>query len=897
MSQREYQESPYDRERRERHESIKAEPDWTDVEASKAWLEERYPLLDDASLGSPLFRYMKACVEGSNHMRGRIPMFLASMLSLNETMRYFGETNITVGFDPKQETLYPDSGFPDQESVPEPDWSDRDASRTWLEQLYPVGRPAIGSPLYRYMLSCRESRHPMSSPITRLGSMLTNSEWRRFCGAYPNSSDRDEPKRFSMYPEYDNRMWPMPGPGPPKTYKKALPPPAAKPALFVESYPPHLRRQSPSSSPSNKRKGDDGDDASPEHPANKRLRNPSDLSGGVVTSAKLLNPYEENDTPRQPNDIGSMPPPPRPQQKAAGTMDFGQQRKNKEESRPSRQGTVNMTGTPTRPAHRTIEAEIPPRVLDVSRQSFEKQTTGAARQNDQSVETLKTGGPVHTSTVATKPPAHEHSSPIFSNPKPQHDDQLAFLGEESETDAPGHQPHGQHTVGSTIQSVNDKNAAHEKANKNPSPIRPDPQHENQALVEVSPDAMDIDSDDPGHQTSASLTNMPLVDPSRKRRIEDVEDEQPAGSLTKKRRESTDTGRDESFISNRLLETPLADSSRKSSIENVEIASPSSSSPKRRQIPSNSGGDDTPVPSLTTETRLADPSRKRSIEDVDDTLPTTSSSKRQRTPPKSGGNELPPSSPFHPPERSTPINFPRLVDKTAEIGTRGERPDPAPLRPDISPYEGPTTMIARPNDLEGPALQSGSQSEPTDGGRNPETTNTDDQPTANLRDHEATLNGRDENQEPSNDGLVLPDGEPSGKHHIHIEEDPDDMIIESEHPNNQTTTHAIQKNGKRTEQTAISVVIPSQIPQRQPAANENKRKGRGQPGTNSRKAPQQGKRKPPTKGRKNRQSKPKREEQAYVGRLRSGVGERTHRKPSKCFKPPYSSLSHQNLILG
>ena len=80
MPERKYQESPDEWEERERQESIRAEPDWTDIEISKAWLEERCPLLEDVSLGSPLFRYVKACAKVPLHRRGRAPIFLVSML-------------------------------------------------------------------------------------------------------------------------------------------------------------------------------------------------------------------------------------------------------------------------------------------------------------------------------------------------------------------------------------------------------------------------------------------------------------------------------------------------------------------------------------------------------------------------------------------------------------------------------------------------------------------------------------------------------------------------------------------------------------------------------------------------------------------------------------------------
>ena len=137
--------------------------------------------------------------------------------------------------------------------------------------------------------------------------------------------------------------------------------------------------------------------------------------------------------------------------------------------------------------------------------------------------------------------------------------------------------------------------------------------------------------------------------------------------------------------------------------------------------------------------------------------------------------------------------------------------------------------------------------------------------------------------------------------MHVEEERGDKGMDSEHLRSQMTSNVIQSNGDRTEQTATSVLMPVQIPQRNPGGNQellpdgdaihvpvirNKRKGGREPSTKGPKAPppepqrEQGKRKPPNKGRKNWASKQQREQQAYVGRLRSGVGHRKHKEPSK-----------------
>ena len=722
MSQRKGLESQDEREERDYQESIGAGPDWTNIETSKAWLEERYPLLGNAAFGSPLFRYMK----DPNVWRGRAPAFLASMLSFQEMMRYSGETTHFVEFDPKQEKLYPDYGYgyPRHEHASEPDWTDIKASKLWLEQRYPLGYSELGSPLFRYMNTSYASGGSKCSPMKYLGSMLTEDEWKRFSRYRPASDSQrlhGDPDHV-LYPEYEERMW-LPEASVPKAKESrpqsssqrpritSLPPPVAKPAMLLGSYFPQLSTQTWSGSHSNKRKGGDRDDEPPEHAASKRRRKPSDLGEGVVMLAKPINSYEDFDGPRKQNDIGLMPPPPQPQQRAASVIRIGRQQNNKVGSSSNRQDTIGVMKTPPRPT-----------------------------------------------------------------------------------------PHVKENID----------------------------------AKENPDAMDLDSDVFRHRARASPTKMPLADPSRKRGIEDASDEQPASYTYKRRRTSPDTVGDNSPISGPPMK------------------------------------------------------RKNSIEDVKVAPPTTSWSKRQRTLPDFDGNELSPSSPFEPPERSTPTPSPHSDDTPSKNRARGELPDSALLHQEC---EDPTTVIFRPNEIEEEsALQSDSQSE-----RNPEATSPDDQPTLHLRDHEAALNGGSETQKSGR--ATLQEGD-----YIPIEEDPDDTIIESERTRDQRTIPFTQNRGDGTEQTAISVVIQ----QRQAAANEdlqpdeattqvpviqqNRKRGR-KVGTKGRKAPKsepqldQKKRKPPSNGRKNRQKKPERESQAYVGRLRSGVGGRKHKKPSKYFMPP------------
>ena len=559
--------SLYEREERESQESIRAEPDWTDIEASKAWLEERYPLLADVSLGSPLFRYMKACIKDGKRMRGERLTFLASRLALFEALRYSGETDFEIIFDPTTEKLYPGNGFW------KPVWGNKDAAKVWLEQRYPLDDASRGSPLYQYMQDVYGSKsNDAGLSFVSLGEMLTDSEWKRFL-SHCHDSDR----------------------------------------------------------------------------------------------------------------------------------------------------------------HRQ----------------------------------------------------HVHSDKILY---PQYD-------------------------------------------------------------EETPGAINIESDDLKREESASPSEGLLAYDSKKRSIDEMDDEQPASSPTKKRRASSDTSGHGSLVANPPKETPLANSSR-----------------------------------------------KRSIEEVEDAPLATSTPKRKRSSPKFHSDKLPPSSSFDPPEQSASSPLSCLNKTPTQNRTVVAMPDSTLLSHESPLHEDPTTALLRPNDKERPALRSGPWSGATDGRRNPNPSKADDKATARQKDLGAAQNIVSKTQERPNEGPPKP--APQGDHQIHVEESPEDMTTGFEHPRDRTSPRLEQDNGVGTRQTAISTVI------REPGENQElspdedamnvpviriKRNARRRPSTKGRKAPpseprqrKQRKRKPLSKGQKNGESKPEREQQAYVGRLRVGVGERKHEKPRKCF---------------
>ena len=358
----------------------------------------------------------------------------------------------------------------------------------------------------------------------------------------------------------------------------------------------------------------------------------------------------------------------------------------------------------------------------------------------------------------------------------------------------------------------------------------------------SPDAMDVDSDDRGRPTTSLATS------SRKRSIEEAEYEQHARFPTKRMRASSGSSGEDSVRSNNPKETPLVE-----------------------------------------------PSRKRSIGDVADVPPITSMHKRQRLSPKTDSG-LPPSSPFDPPEQSTPSLLPRQDQTPTEASTTDEMPDPTRLGHQFPSYEDPTTVIFKPNDARNLIVGSGPQSGVIGDGRNLEATNTESRSTVHTR---AAFNVDNQSQEHDNNIHTPIKPEPQDKHRVHVEDDQEDTTVDSEHSRDRTTSPIIQGSNDRGEQTAVSVVLP--VPQHSLVANQellrdqdttnipvmqNKRHRGRKPGIKGANISQsgsqrrQGKRKPSTRIRKNRVSKPQREQQAYVGRLRSGVGDRKHKKPSK-----------------
>lgn len=342
-------------------------------------------------------------------------------------------------------------------------------------------------------------------------------------------------------------------------------------------------------------------------------------------------------------------------------------------------------------------------------------------------------------------------------------------------------------------------------------------------------------------------------------------------------------------------TALAPSLKKRSFAEVEVEQPAIfPSKKRRALLVTSSGNDSLVLNPLEETPQADLSRKRGIEDLEDAPPTASTPKRQRTTLSLGIKEFPTSSPFDPPERSTPSPLSRPDETPTEDMTIDITSVRTPLGPEPPSYEDPTTITFRPSGTVRSALTSGPRLEVIDNGINVEVTKTNHQQTVHLIDHGAAVSVENRTQEHGDNESTPIKTEPQDENHRHVEEDQGGTAADPEQSRNQMTSHAIRIGGNRTEQTATSVVIPVQRPQQlsrdQVAMNialvRNKHNGARKPSTEGPQVPRpesqgrQGKRKPPSKGRKSQARKPQRERQAYVERLRSGVGGRKHRKPSK-----------------
>ena len=199
-------------------------PPWANSKACRAWLKQRYPL-GDASLGSPLYRYMQEAWEHESYNMGAGLNFggMADMLCWRELIRWQREhPGLTIHYSWTREKLYPDFGEPtrvlrpDPHDLPrpghstnwvdstEPKWTNVKASRMWLEQCYPLGSSGLGSPLLRYMRVRYVTKDSTSSPITYLGSMLTDNEWQRFLSQCPDSDchrQHGHPDNI-LYPEY-----------------------------------------------------------------------------------------------------------------------------------------------------------------------------------------------------------------------------------------------------------------------------------------------------------------------------------------------------------------------------------------------------------------------------------------------------------------------------------------------------------------------------------------------------------------------------------------------------------------------------------------------------------------------------------------------------------------------
>ena len=679
-------------------------------------------------------------------------------------------------------------------------------------------------------------------------------------------------------------------------------------------------------SASGKRKREDRDDEPPEHHANKRPRSPSDFSGGVVMSAKPPNTQEEHIHPRLQNSNSSTPPPPPPRPRhqtinvemQSGGTNPEHHRSSEEECSSSRQTTavtrtllyeeLSVIINEELSASPELNLLLAPMLIPVP-----------GRQNHQSVEPPRTGGFIPTSAVATEIPAQDYHAPIFTKPKLQHNQEAC----ESEAGDLGYQQlQGQHTYGPTIQ--NEADVAREPANKPPSPLMPDAQHGDLAHHKEPPDdrenqgIVNIVSNDFRQQNCAFPTKTLQADPSRKRSIEEVENEQLPSSLSKKRRASPKPSWNDSRFGSSSKETPLTGPSKDGSVEGMEDALPGRTPSEERQFRLNTGGNESPASSASTEAPRVATSMKRSIEDVEDTLQGPSTPKRRRSSLGSASTHSLPSSPFNPPERSTPSPLLNSDQTHTENRTIGATPDPRSLNQDAPPHEDPTTATFRPNDTEGLALRSSPQPKATGDGRNLEPTNTDDQSAAHLEDSGATHNSGSETKEHGTDTQVSPDPESQGERHIRTKDDPDGMTMDYANSRDQTTSHMVQDRSPRTEQIAIGVVIPLQIPQSRPATNQellldedtanlpvirDQRKRGRKLSTRGRKASQsalqrqQEELKPRTRGWKTRQLKSENKQQAYVGRLRSGVGERKHKKPSKFSTSSWLSCSRPNPWAG
>ena len=448
----------YEREERESQESTRAEPDWTDIEASKAWLEERYPLLADVSLGSPLFRYMKACIEDGKRMRRGPLTFFASRLALFEALRYSGETDFEITFDPKIEKLYPGYGFR------EPIWGNKDAAKVWLEQRYPLGDASRGSPLYQYMQDVYGSKSNGSGlSFVSLGEMLTDSEWKRFLSHCPDSDRRRQHVHSDkiLYPQYDTET-----PG----------------AMDIDS--DDFNRQE-SASPSEellaydskKRSIDKMDDEQPASSPTKKRRASTDTSGhgSLVANPPKETPLADSSRKRSIEEVEDAPLATSTPKRKRSSPKFGSNELPPSSSFDPPEQSVSsplscLNKTPTQ--NRTAGAMPDSTPLDHESPSHEDPTTAVLRPNDKERPALQSG-PRSEATDGRR------------NPAPSIADNKAIARQKDLGAA-------QNIVSKT------------QERRNEGPSKPAPQGDHQIHVEESPEDMTTGSEHPRDRTSPRL---------------------------------------------------------------------------------------------------------------------------------------------------------------------------------------------------------------------------------------------------------------------------------------------------------------------------------------------------------------------------------------------------------
>lgn len=148
------------------------EPDWSDAEASRAWLERWYSQ-DDPSLGSPMYQFL---IDLWSHtpppwavgMADRGHCTWSLKLCISEMMRWSMIADVAIIFDRTENApvpFYPDPRYKwsdatqtiwnidEGTSSRESAWTDFEASRTWLEERYRPNDATLGSPLFRMYIS------------------------------------------------------------------------------------------------------------------------------------------------------------------------------------------------------------------------------------------------------------------------------------------------------------------------------------------------------------------------------------------------------------------------------------------------------------------------------------------------------------------------------------------------------------------------------------------------------------------------------------------------------------------------------------------------------------------------------------------------------------------------